>query len=111
MGRISTVVVVLVHCARAAYADPADQQNQYVSPVYADYSLGYPPTMIQGGTKEIFLSNFVRLYQAMDNAGQPVTLDLYDGMWHVFQAFHWALPESDRAREKMAAFLREHLAG
>jgi len=92
-----------------AYADPKDQRNPYVSPVYAEYTQGFPPTLIQGGTKEIFLSNFVRLYQALDQAGQRVKLDLYEGMWHVFQAFNWELPESDLARKKMTDFLKEHL--
>jgi monoterpene epsilon-lactone hydrolase len=95
--------------AAAAYAKPEDQKNSYVSPVYGDYSEGFPPTLIQVGTKEIFLSNAVRLYQAMDQAGIEVKLDPYDGMWHVFQAFHWRLPESETARKKMADFLRKHL--
>src|SRR6185369_15375233 len=71
--------------AAEAYADPQDFKNPYVSPVYADFSKGFPPTLIQGGTKEIFLSHFVRLYQALDAAGVPVKLDLYDAMPHVFQ--------------------------
>ena len=65
----------LKHCADA-YAAPADQKHPYVSPVYGDYSKGFPPTLIQAGTKEIFLSNAVRHYQALDNAGIPVKLDL-----------------------------------
>jgi monoterpene epsilon-lactone hydrolase len=92
-----------------AYADPKDQKHPYVSPVYGDYSKGFPPTLIQVGTKEIFLSNAVRHYQALDQAGVTVKLDPYEGMWHVFQAFHWQLPESDIARGKMAQFLKEHL--
>ncbi len=92
-----------------AYADPKDQRHPYVSPVYADYARGFPPTLIQGGTKEIFLSNFIRLYQALDMAGQPVKLDLYEGMTHVFQAFMPAAPESKIALGKSAAFLSQHL--
>lgn len=92
-----------------AYADPEDQKHPYVSPVYGDYSKGFPPTLIQVGTKEIFLSNAVRHYQALDQAGIEVKLDPYEGMWHVFQAFHWRLPESELARQKMAKFLRKHL--
>lgn len=78
-----------------AYADVADHQHPYVSPVYGDFKMGFPPTLIQGGTKEIFLSNFVRLYQALDQAGQTVKLDLYEGMPHVFMA---ALPDSPESR-------------
>jgi monoterpene epsilon-lactone hydrolase len=95
--------------AAAAYAKPEDQKHPYVSPVYGDFSKGFPPTLIQVGTKEIFLSNAIRLYQALDQAGIEVKLDPYDGMWHVFQAFHWRLPESELARQKMAQFLRTHL--
>jgi epsilon-lactone hydrolase len=92
-----------------AYANPEDQKNPYVSPVYGDYTKGFPPTLIQGGTKEIFLSNFIRLYQALDTAGQTVKLDLYEGMPHIFQ---WGLPgsrESKLALKKMKQFLYKHL--
>jgi acetyl esterase/lipase len=92
-----------------AYADPKDQKNPYVSPVYGDYTKGFPPTLIQGGTKEIFLSNFIRLYQALDSDGQKVKLDLYEGMSHVFQAFMPDTPESKRALGKVDAFLKQHL--
>ena len=98
----------LKNCADA-YAVRKDQKNSYVSPVYGDYSKGYPPTLIQCGTKEIFLSNAVRHYQALDNAGISVKLDPYEGMYHVFQAFNWNLPESKLARKKVAAFLDQHL--
>ena len=92
-----------------AYADPEDQTHPYVSPIYGDYSnKGFPPTLIQGGTKEIFLSNFIRHYQARDTAVIPVKLDLYEGMVHVFQAFLAGTPESELALSKSAAFLTEH---
>jgi acetyl esterase/lipase len=95
--------------AAAAYADPADHKHPYVSPVYGDYTPGFPPTLIQGGTREIFLSNFVRHYRAIDAAGQHVVLDLYEGMPHVFQN---KLPESPEARTalaKMKQFLTQHM--
>ena len=92
-----------------AYAAKPDQKNPYVSPVYGNYTKGFPPTLIQVGTKEIFLSNAVRHYQALDNARIDVKLDPYEGMWHLFAAFNWNLPESKLARSKMAAFLKVHL--
>ena len=91
------------------YAGPKDQKHPYVSPVYGDYTKGFPPTLIQGGTKEIFLSNFVRHYQALDAAGQTVKLDLYEGMIHVFMAAIPDSPESKLALSKVDAFLKEHL--
>lgn len=95
--------------AADAYADPKDQKHPYVSPVYGDYTKGFPPTLIQGGTKEIFLSNFVRQYQALDAAGQTVKLDIYEGMPHGFQGQLPDAPESKLALKKMREFLQLHL--
>jgi epsilon-lactone hydrolase len=95
--------------AADAYADPKDQKHPYVSPVYGDFTKGFPPTLIQGGTKETFLSHFVRLYQAIDQAGGTAKLDLYEGMPHVFQPRLADAPEGKAALKKMAAFLKQHL--
>jgi epsilon-lactone hydrolase len=94
-----------------AYADPQDQKHPYVSPVYGDYTQGFPPTLVQGGTREIFLSHFVRLYRKIDGDGQTAVLDLYDGMPHVFQIRPELAdaPETKAALKKMAAFLKQHL--
>jgi len=93
----------------AAYADPADQKNPYVSPVYGDFSKGFPSSMIQVGTKELFLSNGVRLYQVLDQSGISVKLDVYEGMVHVFQVTMAATPEAEIALRKSANFLRREL--
>lgn len=92
-----------------AYANPTDQKNPYVSPVYGNFSKGFPPTLIQGGTKEILVSDFVRLYQGLDQADVPVKLDIYEGMPHVFQYILINTPESDISLSKMNDFLRAYL--
>ncbi|HJR49130.1 MAG TPA: alpha/beta hydrolase, partial [Nitrososphaeraceae archaeon] len=95
--------------AGGAYANITDQKNPYVSPVYGDFSKGYPPTLIQVGTKEILLSDSVRLYQALDQAGIPVKLDVYEGMPHVFQTILYNTTESTLAISKTNNFLKEFL--
>jgi epsilon-lactone hydrolase len=92
-----------------AYANPSDQKNPYASPVYGNFTKGFPPTLIQGGTKEILLSDFIRLYQAIDQADIPVKLDIYEGMPHVFQVFLNNTTESNASLSKMSKFLHEHL--
>jgi epsilon-lactone hydrolase len=92
-----------------AYAPEGEHKNPYVSPVYADYSKGFPPTLIQGGSKEIFMSNFIRQYQAIDQSGIPVKLDLYEGMWHVFQEINYAMPESKIAHKKFRDWVYQYL--
>jgi acetyl esterase/lipase len=99
--------------AADAYADSKDQKHPYVSPVYGDYSKGFPPTLIQGGTREIFLSHCVRHYRAIDAAGGIAILDLYEGMPHIFQVRPEMAdaPETKAALGKMKSFLKQHLGG
>lgn len=92
-----------------AYADPEDHAHPYVSPVYGDDTKGTPPTLIQGGTKELLLSGFVRLYQAIDQAGQTVKLDIYEGMPHVFMETHPASAEAKIAIGKVNDWAIAHL--
>ncbi len=98
---------ILKPCADA-YAKPEEQRHPYISPVYGDFSKPFPPTLIQGGTKESFMSNFVRLYQCIDVADNYVKLDLYEGMWHVFQEF-WHMPEAKSANRKVSQFIKQYL--
>jgi acetyl esterase/lipase len=93
-----------------AYAQPADQKNPYVSPVYGDYSKPFPPTLIQAGTREIFLSHAVRHYQAIRAGGHEAVLDVYEGMPHVHPSLIPDTPESRTAIARAAAFFKAHLA-
>ncbi len=92
-----------------AYVNPSDQKNPYASPVYGNFSKGFPPTLIQGGTKEILLSDFIRLYQAIDQADIPVKLDIYEGMPHDFQILLHNTTESNTSLSKMSNFLKTYL--
>jgi acetyl esterase/lipase len=96
--------------AISLYADAADWKNPYVSPVYGDFGKGYPPTLIQVGTKEMLLSDSVRLYQAIAGAGGEVVLDVYEGMPHVWQAYLNDAPEQKVAFVRMGAFFAKHVS-
>jgi acetyl esterase/lipase len=92
-----------------AYADPADQKNPYVSPVYGDFSKGYPPTLIQGGTKEWLLSDMVRLNRAIKGAGGNCDLEIYEGMPHGFPGLMADAPEGKEAKAEQLAFWKRYL--
>ena len=96
----------LYPCA-LAYAPAEEHQNPYVSPVFGNYDAEFPPTLIQIGTREIFLSDAVRLYQKMQNAGIAVKLDAYEGMWHAWQK-EYSMPEAKDAILKTANFIEKH---
>ena len=97
---------LLANAARA-YAGSLDLNDPRVSPVHADFTKGFPPTMIQDGTRTILLSDSVRTYRALKVAKQDAVIDLYEGMWHVFQGA--PAPEAAEALASAGAFLREKL--
>ena len=90
-----------------AFAGGLDLADPRVLPMYADFSKGFSPSLITDGTKCIFLSTSVRLYQVLEAARQETKLDVYEGMWHVFQQV--PIPESKVAIKKSAAFINKHL--
>jgi acetyl esterase/lipase len=91
-----------------AYAADADTANPLISPVYADYA-GMPPMLVQAGSREILLSDSVRLVRKARRAGVDVRFDVWDGMWHVFQV-HPAAAEAEEAIAEMAAFVLDVMA-
>ncbi len=93
-----------------AYVGEGDIDSPYASPVNGDFSKAFPPTLIQGGTREILLSDFVRVYQSIRGGGHEAVLDLYEGMPHVFQLTTGDTPETKTAGDRAAAFLDAHLA-
>lgn len=86
----------------AAYAgaDPADPK---ASPLFADLS-GLPPCLIQVSTRDILLSDAGRLDIALRRAGTPSALQVWDGLWHVWQSVP-DMPESQSALDDLAEFL------
>ena len=66
------------------YAAGEDLMNPLISPVFGDYD-GFPPIYIQAGDNEILLNDATMLHKKMVKANVSVKLDVFKGMWHVFQ--------------------------
>lgn len=67
-----------------AYAKDQELKDPFISPLFGDFE-GFPPTYIQVGENEILLSDSLRLHQVFIEKNVPVKIDIYSGMWHVFQ--------------------------
>tara|TARA_R110002051_G_scaffold312779_1_gene388219 strand:- start:967 stop:1938 length:972 start_codon:yes stop_codon:yes gene_type:complete len=98
----------LENCAEA-YAPKSEWKNPYVSPIYGDYKKEFPPTLIQVGSKEIFLSNSIRMFRKLKENNKEVELDVYEGMWHVWQG-NYDIPESKMAVKNTSNFILKHLS-
>ncbi len=92
-----------------AYAGKTSRTHPLVSPLFNTYE-NFPPTLILVGTRELIASDAMRVSRKMREAGVDVTLDVWDGMWHV-HPIHWVfgIPESIAAQKFIAKFLREML--
>lgn len=66
------------------YAEGQELTNPLISPLFGDY-VGFPPTYIQVGNNEILLDDSVMLYKKLLKANVSVKLEMFKGMWHVFQ--------------------------
>lgn len=88
----------------AVYLGGHDPREPLVSPLYGDLK-GFPPLLIHAGSREVLLSDSLRLARKARAAGVDVTLDVWDGMWHVFQG-NPGIPEAREAVEEIAAFFR-----
>jgi monoterpene epsilon-lactone hydrolase len=92
-----------------AYAPLEEHTNSLVSPLFGDFTKGFPPTLIQFGTKEMLASDSTRLYTKLVKAGQIAELYVQEGMWHGSHAFSEELPESQEALQMTADFMKKHL--
>ncbi len=97
----------MVKPAAKAYIGDNDPRNPLISPLFGDYKR-FPPLLLQVGTRDILLSDSVRLAQTARKAGVEVTLDVWNGMWHVWQGVP-NIPESKQATAEIAQFFKKHL--
>lgn len=91
------------------YFGDHDPRDPLISPVHADLR-DLPPMLVQTGTREVLLSDSVRFARRAREAGVDVTLDLWEGMWHVFPATP-GIPEGKQAAAEAAEYLRERVGG
>jgi acetyl esterase/lipase len=87
------------------YAGTVKRTEPLLSPLYADLK-GLPPLLIQVGSDEILLDDAVRCAGKARAAGVDVTLEIWEGMFHVFHMLPF-LPETKRALESIAAFVSQ----
>jgi len=85
------------------YAGDIPASSPSISPLFADLTR-LPPTLIQVGSRELLLSDSLRFYQKAKRLGNHIELDVWDGMWHVFQALP-SLPESQESYREVINFL------
>ena len=85
------------------YAGDHDLTDPYLSPLFGDFTPPFPPTFLQTGTRDLFLSNTVRMHRRLREAGVEAELHVFEAMPH---GGFFGAPED----EELAAEVRRFLA-
>ncbi len=93
--------------ANLLYAAGHDLAHPYLSPLFGDFTKGFPPTFLQAGTRDLFLSNTVRMHRALRRAAVPVELHIFEAMPH---AGFGGAPEDAELAGETRRFVAEHWA-
>lgn len=97
-------------CQAAAdvYAHGHDLKDPLLSPVYGDMH-GFPPAILTTGTRDLLLSNTVRVHQKLQQSGVEAQLEVFDGMSHAQYQMDDRVPEARAAFAEITQFFDKHL--
>jgi len=94
--------------AAKLYANGRDLKDPQLSPIYGDLR-GFPPTILTSGTRDLFLSNTVRVHRKLRQAGVEAQLQVFEGLSHAQYYRDIASPETIDYNNEIARFFDKHL--
>jgi monoterpene epsilon-lactone hydrolase len=91
---------------RTVYLAGHDPLDPLASPVNARLH-GLPRLYIQAGTHELLLSDIASFVDKARWAGVSVQFEIWEGMFHCWQAFFRHIPEGERAIDHTGTFIHD----
>jgi acetyl esterase/lipase len=98
----------MLEAAARLYAGTHDLKEPLLSPVYGNFT-GFPPTILLSGTRDLFLSNTVRVHQKLLQAGAVAELLVFEGQSHAQYMFAPQAPETKDAWTEVSRFFNQNL--
>lgn len=89
------------------YANGEPLTHPYISPLFGDFKKGFPPCLLITGTRDLFLSNTVRMHYALRAADVDADLLVMEAGAHGNFAFG---PEADAEDREVRKFIAKVLA-
>lgn len=89
----------------ASYAGTADVNHPYLSPVYGTFTKAWPPTLLASGTRDLLLSDTVRMHRALRRAGVAAELHVTEAGAH--GGFMGTAPEDQELMAECKRFCDE----
>jgi acetyl esterase/lipase len=97
---------LLFACARN-YLKKQSPADPYASPIYAPFR-DFPPIMVHAGSMEILRDDASRIGDRAAEAGVSVSVEIYDGMQHVFQTSS-QVKEATVSLNRLGQFIRQRV--
>jgi acetyl esterase/lipase len=94
--------------ATVIYAHGHNLADPLLSPVYGDMH-GFPPAILTTGTRDLLLSNTVRVDRKMLRSGDVAELEVFEGESHAQYQFDDTVPETREAFTEIGTFFGEYL--
>lgn len=91
------------------YAAGHDLKDPLISPVYGDFT-GFAPTILTSGTRDLLLSNTVRVHRKLRDLNIEAFLQVFEGQSHAQYGRDDTAPETKAAFTEIAGFFDKHLA-
>lgn len=92
----------------ALYTNGRDLKDPMLSPLYGDMH-GFPPAILTSGTRDLLLSNTVRVHRKLRQAGVEAVLQVFEAQSHAQYNRDPSAPETKEAFEEIAHFFDQHL--
>lgn len=86
------------------YIGDSNPMHPYLSPVFGDYS-GLPPIFIQAASSEILLSDSLRIFNKVEVVNGPITLEIWENVFHAWPYTAPFLPEARKALKHVKKFM------
>ena len=99
----STLAWDLLFVSARNYLNGANPADPYASPVFGSMR-DFPPIMVHAGSREILRDDASRLGELAAAANVPVSVEVYDGMQHLFQGS--SVPEAKVSLNRLGQFIR-----
>ena len=93
---------------RAKRSNGRDLKDLLLSPIYGDVH-DFPPTILTSGTRDLYLSNTVRMHRKLRAAGVEAVLQVWEGQSHVQYMRDITAPETKEYHDEVARFFDLHL--
>ncbi len=90
----------------ALYSGWHDLLDPLVSPLFADFTKGFPPTVLTSGTRDLLLSDTVRLHRTLRNARVRAELHVWEAMC---RGLAHSAPEAHELLGEQLAFMAQAL--